>query len=83
MRSPLRSAARNRWRVVVAIPAAFAGSEAMAFLFLAAFGVVLLVVNIVTIAVGFVVLFVAWVWMIYRVVKGWLKWNDGQPVFSA
>ncbi len=33
--------------------------------------------------VGFVVLFVAWVWMIYRVVKGWLKLTEGQPVFPA
>jgi uncharacterized membrane protein len=32
---------------------------------------------------GLVVLFVAWVWAIYRVVKGWLKWNDRQPVFPA
>ncbi|MDH3460841.1 MAG: hypothetical protein OEM00_07650 [Burkholderiaceae bacterium] len=33
--------------------------------------------------VGFMVLFVAWVWMIYRVVKGWLKLNDGKPVLPA
>jgi uncharacterized membrane protein len=33
--------------------------------------------------VGFVVMFVAWVWMIYRVVKGWLKLTEGQPVFPA
>lgn len=32
---------------------------------------------------GLLVLFVAWIWAIYRVVKGWLKWNDHQPVFSA
>ena len=32
---------------------------------------------------GFVVWFVAWVWAIYRVVKGWLKWNDNQPVQAA
>jgi uncharacterized membrane protein len=30
--------------------------------------------------VGFVIMFVAWVWMIYRVVKGWLRLCDGQPV---
>jgi uncharacterized membrane protein len=30
--------------------------------------------------IGFVIMFVAWVWMIYRVVKGWLKLCDGQPV---
>jgi uncharacterized membrane protein len=33
--------------------------------------------------VGFVVMFVAWVWMIYRVVKGCLKLTEGQPVFPA
>ena len=32
---------------------------------------------------GLVVLFVAWVWAIYRVVKGWLKLNDGKPVMSS
>lgn len=33
--------------------------------------------------VGFVVMFVAWIWMIYRVVKGWLKLIEGKPVFPA
>ena len=33
--------------------------------------------------VGFLVWFVAWVWMIYRVVKGWLKLNEGKPVLPA
>jgi uncharacterized membrane protein len=33
--------------------------------------------------VGFAVMFVAWVWAIYRVVKGWLKLNDNQPVMPA
>jgi uncharacterized membrane protein len=33
--------------------------------------------------VGFLILFVAWVWMIYRVVKGWLKLNEGKPVLPA
>lgn len=33
--------------------------------------------------VGFLVLFVAWVWMIYRVVKGWLKLTEGKPVLPA
>lgn len=32
---------------------------------------------------GLVVLFVAWVWAIYRVVKGWLKLNDGKPVMPS
>jgi uncharacterized membrane protein len=33
--------------------------------------------------VGGVVLFVAYIWMIYRVVKGWLKLMDGKPVHPA
>jgi uncharacterized membrane protein len=41
-------------------------------------GIVLAIV-----AVGFVVLFVVWVWAIYRVVKGFLKLNDGLPVHPA
>jgi uncharacterized membrane protein len=30
--------------------------------------------------VGFAILFAATIWMIYRIVKGWLKLNEGQPV---
>jgi uncharacterized membrane protein len=33
--------------------------------------------------IGFAVMFVAWVWAIYRVVKGWLKLNENQPVVPA
>ena len=33
--------------------------------------------------IGFFVLFAVWVWMIYRVVKGWLKLNEGKPVAPA
>ena len=29
---------------------------------------------------GLIVLFVAWVWAIYRVVKGWLKLTEGKAV---
>jgi len=32
---------------------------------------------------GLIVLFVAWVWAIYRVVKGWLKLTEGKPVLPA
>ena len=48
-------------------------------------GLAWLVVGLVLalLVVGFVVLFVAWIWMIYRVVKGWLKLVDGKPVFPA
>ena len=40
-------------------------------------------VLIFALGLGLLVLLVAWIWAIYRVVKGWLKWNDGQPVFPA
>lgn len=33
--------------------------------------------------VGVFVLFAAWVWMIYRVVKGFLQLNEGKPVLPA
>ena len=33
--------------------------------------------------VGFFVLFAAWVWAIYRVIKGWLKLNEGKTVMPA
>jgi uncharacterized membrane protein len=32
------------------------------------------------IVVGFVVLLAAAVWSIYRIVKGFLNWNDGKPM---
>jgi uncharacterized membrane protein len=32
---------------------------------------------------GFIVLGVAWLWAIYRVVKGWLKLTEAKPVFPA
>ena len=33
--------------------------------------------------VGALVIFVAYLWMIYRVVKGWLQLVDGKPVYPA
>jgi uncharacterized membrane protein len=33
--------------------------------------------------IGFAVMFVAWVWAVYRVVKGWLKLSENQPVMPA
>lgn len=33
--------------------------------------------------VGFAIMFVAWIWAVYRVVKGWLKLNDNLPVMPA
>lgn len=35
------------------------------------------------VGVGFLILLAAWLWMIYRVVKGWLKLNEGKPVQPA
>ncbi len=32
------------------------------------------------VGVGFVVLIVASIWSIYRLVKGWLNWNDQKPM---
>jgi uncharacterized membrane protein len=32
---------------------------------------------------GVIILFAAWVWAIYRVVKGWLKLTEGKPVMPA
>jgi len=40
-------------------------------------------VVLIFVVVGFFVLFATWVWMIYRVVKGWLKLNEGKPVMPA
>ena len=41
---------------------------------------VLGVILIFALGLGFVVLFAAFVWAIYRVVKGWLKLTEGKPV---
>ena len=41
------------------------------------------VLLIVALGLGFLVMFVAWVWAIYRVVKGWLKLSEGKPVYPA
>jgi uncharacterized membrane protein len=32
------------------------------------------------ILIGFVILFANFVWIIYRIVKGWLNLNDGKPM---
>jgi uncharacterized membrane protein len=41
------------------------------------------VVLILALGLGFLVMFVAWVWAIYRVVKGWLKLTEDKPVYPA
>jgi uncharacterized membrane protein len=38
---------------------------------------------IIALGLGFLMLFVAWVWAIYRVVKGWLKLIEGKPVLPT
>ena len=32
---------------------------------------------------GFLIMFGAWVWTLYRVIKGWLKLTEGKPVQPA
>lgn len=41
------------------------------------------IVLILALGLGLLVLFVVWVWTIYRVVKGFLKLNEGKPVHPA
>ncbi len=36
---------------------------------------------LVIVGVGILILLGVWVWMIYRVVKGWLRLIEGRPVF--
>lgn len=38
---------------------------------------------IIAAGLGFLVMFVAWIWAIYRVVKGWLKLTENKPVYPA
>ncbi len=46
------------------------------------FGLLWAVIGAVTavLIVGFVILFANFVWIIYRIVKGWLNLNDGKPM---
>lgn len=32
------------------------------------------------IAIGFVTILAVIIWFIYRIMKGWILWNDGKPV---
>jgi uncharacterized membrane protein len=32
--------------------------------------------------VGYVILFADAIWVIYRIVKGWLRLNDGKPMYE-
>ncbi len=46
------------------------------------YGLLWAVLGVITafILVGFVILFANFVWIIYRIVKGWLNLNDGKPM---
>ena len=46
------------------------------------FGLLWAALGILTLAVllGFVILFVNCIWVIYRVIKGWLYFNDNKPM---
>ena len=45
-------------------------------------GLLWAVIGVITmfVLIGFVILFVAAIWSIYRLVKGWLYWNDFKPM---
>ena len=47
------------------------------------FGLLWLTIGWMTIIflVGFAVLFATWVWLVYRVAKGWLRLNDGKGMY--
>ncbi len=32
--------------------------------------------------IGYVILFINYVWVIYRIIKGWLSFNNGQELYS-
>jgi uncharacterized membrane protein len=35
------------------------------------------------IVIGWVILFAATLWLIYRILKGWLNLNDGKPMYAG
>jgi uncharacterized membrane protein len=47
------------------------------------FGLLWSVIGVLTtwILIGFVILGVAYIWLIYRVVKGWLYFNERKPMY--
>lgn len=49
------------------------------------FSVLWTVIGVVTsyVLVGYLVLGIALVWLIYRIVKGWLRLMDNQPMYAA
>jgi uncharacterized membrane protein len=46
------------------------------------FGLLWAVIGFVTtiIFIGFIILFVNCIWMVYRVIKGWMYFNDNKPM---
>lgn len=46
------------------------------------FGLLWAVIGVLTmfILIGFVILFVNCIWIVYRVIKGWLYFNDNKPM---
>lgn len=50
----------------------------------ALFGLLWMVIGMVTVVfvIGGVILFVATIWYIYRVIKGFLYFNDGKPMYA-
>lgn len=46
------------------------------------FGLLWAVIGVITafVLIGFAILFANFVWIIYRIVKGWLNLNDGKPM---
>ena len=34
------------------------------------------------IGVGFIILGASWLWLVYRLVRGFLNWNDGKPMYA-
>ena len=48
------------------------------------YGLLWLVLGAVTlfIGIGFIVMGVTYIWLIYRIVKGWLRLNDNRPMYE-
>ena len=48
------------------------------------YGLLWLVLGAITvfIGIGFIIMGVTYVWLIYRIVKGWLRLNDNRPMYQ-
>ena len=49
------------------------------------YGLLWLIVGAITllIGIGFIIMAVTYVWLIYRIVKGWLRLNDNRPMYET